>query len=475
MSTFKLIFNYSWGIIISIALSLVAIPLITRNLNPIEFGKSTLFLFYLNFITQIILLGIDQSFIRFYNEELKNKNIEFLFFNSIFLPIILFFIFFVITLLFHNSFNNLLSDKNDINTNDFKLIIILNLSIFFSIIERFISAFFRLKKDAFFYSLTRVITSVSNFIILIICILILKLGYISILYSNLISILLTILFAIQRIGIKFSFSYFSFYKSLQLLKYGIPFIPTFIITFVFEGIDKIFLKQFSGFYELGIFSTAFKIISILITAQSLFTTIWVPIIIEKYEIINFDFNLYLNKIFKKAYFYFYLLAILIISFLDIIIYFLGSNYKDAKYIVPLLLIIPIFYLLSEITVVGINFKKKTIFHLLISTIVAIFNVFVGYFLIKSYGALGAAFTTSLGYFFFFLLRTHISKKLLKFNIYDKDFMFSTIILFLDIGFNTLNFKNLYFINLSLFILLFFVNRKFFIQELHYFKNMYSEK
>jgi O-antigen/teichoic acid export membrane protein len=124
------------------------------------------------------------------------------------------------------------------------------------------------------------------------------------------------------------------------------------------------------------------------------------------------------------------IALAIITFRSLIIYILGSDYSDSIDIIPFLTLMPLLLLLSEVTVVGINFKKKTKWHILISLISLLINVIGNYFLINAYGAVGAAISTGISYLVYYFLRTYISNKLFKVNYPTKRFNVSIIIILL---------------------------------------------
>lgn len=100
---------------------------------------------------------------------------------------------------------------------------------------------------------------------------------------------------------------------------------------------------------------------------------------------------------------------------NFLILLLGKKFYPALYIMPMLVFIPIMYVLSETTVIGINFKKKTKYFLYISFIVLIINLVGNLILVPLFGARGAAISTGISYIIFFSLRTYFSTKLMSFG------------------------------------------------------------
>lgn len=89
---------------------------------------------------------------------------------------------------------------------------------------------------------------------------------------------------------------------------------------------------------------------------------------------------------------------------------MAKSYREASYIAPFLILYPIMYTISETTVLGINFSKKTRWHIVITGFSALANFLGNTLLVPTLGARGAAVSTGLSYILFFTLRTVIAKK-----------------------------------------------------------------
>ncbi|WP_233185629.1 polysaccharide biosynthesis C-terminal domain-containing protein [Thermotoga sp. SG1] len=91
-------------------------------------------------------------------------------------------------------------------------------------------------------------------------------------------------------------------------------------------------------------------------------------------------------------------------------------------------------MISETTVLGINFTKKTYWHIVVTGVSAIANFVGNQLLVPYFGAKGAAISTGLSYVLFFTLRTLIAEKLypIGFNlkkIYTGVLLISTVAFF----------------------------------------------
>ena len=132
----------------------------------------------------------------------------------------------------------------------------------------------------------------------------------------------------------------------------------------------------------------------------------------------------------------YIISIVVICFKDIIVLFLGENYRIAITIVPLLLFNPIMTTVSETTVYGLNFKKKTGYHIIITTVSCIVNILLNVVLIPIYSAEGAALATAISYIVFFIMRTIMGIKAYPANFNLGKFFVVTILFFIIAFLNT---------------------------------------
>lgn len=160
-----------------------------------------------------------------------------------------------------------------------------------------------------------------------------------------------------------------------------------------------------------------------------FSTFWVPVAYEKYQK-----NPEEKKFFEDIHDYISLAMLLSGVFLllskNFIVLILGDKFRDAAGIMPMLIMMPLMYTVSETTVLGINFKKKTNYHLTISIGAAIANIIGNMLLVPRFGAKGAAISTGIAYILFFTLRTYYSQRCVYFNFNLKRFYFLTSLLFI---------------------------------------------
>ncbi len=178
---------------------------------------------------------------------------------------------------------------------------------------------------------------------------------------------------------------------------------------LFQAIDKLTLNAISTYSEVGIYSSANSIISLFAVIQTTFNALWGPMAVEHYTNQPDDRTFYQrgNRIISFIMFF---VGFSLILMKDIIALLLGSKYREAAFIVPFLAFSPIMYTISETTVSGLVFMKKSKIQIIVSIGACITNLIGNIILVPKIGGRGAAISTGLSYIVFFSLRTFLSNK-----------------------------------------------------------------
>lgn len=441
----KKFFSFSIGGYINVLIGLFTVPLTTRLLSPEQYGISSLITTIISFMFVICCLGTEQGFVRFFYNEKENNRGKLLY-NCLYYPFYMSVIIFSLIYIFKKEISIFFLGYNE---EYFWLIFIF--SILFRSLNTYSLLVIRMQQKGKIYSLCNILSKVLEFIFILL--LYKKYGdtYKTLIVALLLSLILVTFFSmiIERKFWKFNGE--SKITKKEILDFSIPLTLTMALNWVFASSDKIVIKFLSNITELGLYSGAFKIVSLLSVLQTGFTTFWTPVVYEHYSKYPED-----KKFYKKANNYlslmFFLLGILILIFRNIIVLLLGVKYKEAVYIIPMLIFVPIMYLLSETTHIGIGFKKKTKYYLYISIIVSIINLVGNIVLVPYLGAKGAAISTGLSYIIFFSCRTYFSNKLINFGFNLRRIYIIVIIMLLYSLFITF-YKKVY---VELFLILFFL-------------------
>lgn len=403
--------DFGIGPIVGMFISMLTVPITTRLVSPDEFGKSSLFTLVQTIFNLVVLLGIDQSYVRFYNQkDIDKKN---LLFNSLLLPFTFCIVVIIAVLLFGQKISFFMFGQ-------YEPLIMFSFILFLPslLLNRFALLSIRMDLRGKLYSLLNVIQQILNFSILIVFLFFYQRTFRSIVYATIVNSIIGAFIAIlasKQFSLKTKY-YIDRKLITNLLVFGLPLVPASILSWVLNSFDKVALRSWSSFEQLGLYAAAFKIVALLTIFQTIFTTTWTPIAYKWYEdkIQNKKFEDISTIVLSVMVIFFSLIVV----FRDFIMLFLGPEYRNTTEIFVFLLFVPVMYTVSETTSLGIGFAKKTIYTLYISIICAICNIAGNYFLVPKYGAKGAAISTCISYIAFFWARTLFSRKLwFKFDLW----------------------------------------------------------
>lgn len=439
--------GFSIGPVISAIISFITVPITTYLVSPDDFGKSAMYIMGCSITSVFIFLGLDQAYIREYN---THKNKSELFWSALLVPLIFSFIVGAIYISFYESISKIMFDSVERY-----IIVILSISLPFLIIDRFNMLILRMEEKAKVYSLFSIINKLLALVILIPYLVFIDRsfkGIITASFINLVIVCFIEVFFVKHVwGVKVSFN-LPLFK--VLLRFAIPLIPASVIGWLFTSMDRIALREWSTFAEIGIYSAAFKIVTVLSLIQTSFSTFWAPTAYRWNENnVSKDKYVKVSEILLTT---MSMIFIFIVLFKDIIIKLLSSDYAAASKSVPFLLLFPIMYTVSETTTLGIPFSRKTSYNILISIVAALVNYLFNYLLVPRYGSMGASIATGIAYIVFFWMRTLISRKLwfpFSVGIYAKNTLLLLLLSFASVTINN------FVINLLVTLCILYVNRK----------------
>lgn len=433
MNIIKKFLSFSIGSFVSVIIGVISTPIITRLLSPNNLGEASVFAIISNLILLFSLMGADQSFARYYYEMDKVKE---LFYKCLSLSLLGGVISSIIILLFGEKILELFF--SDIN-NSFLLLLIM--TIFIQIINRYIQFVFRMNQEGKAFSLNLILLKVLELASFLIIFLFLGDNKLTLILAQTVNIAIVIVVFLPR-ALKILNSYQNNehseniieYKSL--VKYGFPLIWTLIISWGMQFFDRIALSIFSSSTDVGLYAASMKLIAILTSVQLAFSTYWTPLSFSRYTNNEESSNkIFFNKILMLITLILSFLGLATILFKDLILLLLGNQYNGVERIVPFLVFAPILYTISEVTVIGVNFKKKTQIHFRIAIITGIVSILTNLLLTSKFGLLGAAISSSITYFIFFIIRTYHSEKLYKYINIKKEIFITLILLYVFAVFN----------------------------------------
>ena len=398
----KKLLGFSLGPIISAFIGVITTTIITWLVIPEELGKAAMFTMALSLTSLFLYLGVDRAFIREYSGSNDKKT---LLLNCSFIPFIFSFVVLLIYILFYSEISYLI-----FNSNEKFIMYVLACSLPFMVIDNFNKLLIRSEEKAKLYSFIIVLEKIISLPLLIVVLVFINTSFKAIVFVQVFAMIITVIVA-TLINRKYWFNKFRLDKEviINALKYGIPYVPAIIFMWGLNSMDKMALRTWSNFYELGLYSVAFKIVLILAIIKQSFSSFWTPVAYRWYEEqVN---NKKFIKVSEKLTTLLVLIFGIIVIFKDYIILIFGPSYREAAIMIPFLLFVILMETIGYVTGSGINFKKKTIYNTLATGIAALINLIGNYLLVPVLDGLGASISTGISFIVYFLIRTYISRKL----------------------------------------------------------------
>lgn len=198
--------------------------------------------------------------------------------------------------------------------------------------------------------------------------------------------------ALKNIKYKFLFS---IKEAIRFIKYGFPFFFSGIFATINSNIDIIILGIISTNSEVGLYSSAYKIINVLIIVVTLVFTPIYPVMIELINLKKWD---ELNSLMIKVKKYVYALALPllvggIILGKEVIIFLFGIKYSEAGLTFKILIVYICLLYIREIYGYILTASGNQKSYMTVVSISSAINVIMNLILIPQIGIVGAALTT----------------------------------------------------------------------------------
>ncbi len=356
----------------------------------------------LTFGVLFTVLGLDVAYVREYHEVENKASL----FKACFLPGIVFLAAFTFAAIF---FGEQLSSYA-FGEEKSSILMITVIATVFSFASRFLSLILRMKGDGVLFSLAQITPKFVQFVLLVVV----ALFEINKEFEILLLIQATSLFAaflvlvwLTRHGWRQSLTE-KINKSqlVSLLRFGFPLVFSGLSYWGLTAAGVLLLRYRSSFDELGIYSIVCGFAGVASVLQSVFTVIWSPMVF-KWASKNTEVK-HIDYIINPVMVIVCLIFCLIGCFSWLLGYVLPSHYSDIRYLLVAAIAPPLYYILSEVTGIGVAIARRTIFVFLASAVSFGLNVLLGFYLIPAYGAGGAIVANLISYFVFFLIRTETS-------------------------------------------------------------------
>ena len=293
------------------AIPFLFIPLITKYLNPNEYGNISLFNISVEIVVIIIIMGGNSYYkVHYYQEENKTD-----LFYSIFYNITLYFaVFFVFSLLLLLIIPRIYF---------IEILPVITLVAYMQAILYLLISHYQCKEDALKVGFTNLLFSLINSIVMVMLITIFHLREEARYYSYLTALLVSISFIgyhyLRKNRVKKNFQI-----NRGLLKFGLGIMPHALSWWARSGVDRLLIGWFLSVSVLGVYSLALQMLSFLMILCNAMNQAFIPSIM--FDLSNRDYK----KVKKRIYTIISVLSFACFIF-GLLIPFIFKNFIDTKY------------------------------------------------------------------------------------------------------------------------------------------------
>lgn len=395
---------YGFGQVISKIIPFIMLPIITR-LMPSSYymGINDMNVLIVSFGTQIVVMGMYDAMFRLYFDKNEKKYHKIVCSTALINCFVLSLIVFVITIMLRTELAQAFFSDKSLSV----LLLLTSANIVSDGLKSIISAPTRIQNKKKVFLIINTIMPIISYGISIP--LLLKGMYLYALPIASLSSSITMLIIFYVLNRKF-FDFRFIEKNIlsELLKIGVPLMPTFLIYWIFSSFDRFMILKMLGASAAGVYAVGNKVAMISQLIYQAFAGGWSYF---SFSTMNDSDQVKTNtKIFN------YLAAIsfvaygIMLLFSEIIFKIMfTTEYFEASRVFPYLFISPLLLMLFQILGNQFIIIKKSYYVTLSLIIGAALNVLLNYFMIPMIGIEGASIATVIGYIVSLIIIMNLAK------------------------------------------------------------------
>jgi O-antigen/teichoic acid export membrane protein len=373
-NNFKNISLYTFSSLLAKFFSLLAIPIIARNLTIKEYGEFTILISVVVLIQSIFLFGFEHSLNYYFNKFRSSIGKKILVSTQLLFILLTYFLTFV-------PISLLLSGKVEY----------VNLILFWGFIAVLIAYFGTLLRVDMLVSIfikSQILQSVVLLVAVYLFVVVYQLSLQGALYANIFSMTMSVMYIFFSIK-KYLIFNFNIKLFKKVLHYGLPLMPAGIMLWASMQLDRYYILFFLDEYLLGIYGFSLSIAMIPLLLKAAFKNAIDPFIMKAFHREALKTKKYISSYFTLSLFIFgFLFLFLSIFAHEIVLLVGGLKYLESIPYIPWLLLIASITTLNQYFVYGLNFTKTNKLILRGLIYMLIINVILAYVLIGIFNIYG---------------------------------------------------------------------------------------
>jgi O-antigen/teichoic acid export membrane protein len=198
----------------------------------------------------------------------------------------------------------------------------------------------------------------------------------------------------------------------RVLRFGVPLVPASIAGWVMNTSDRVVLAKLSTFHEVGLYSLAFSVVSILFIANTGLGLAWLPHAVQAYQRDPDSAASEFGRIFTYLLAAFGTLAVLATTFAhEILVILTVPEFYGAERAIAPLALATVAYASAQVTGMAISLRHRTGIFPFVVAAVAVGNVALNVAFVPKWGMLASAWATAASYVALTLAYFMISRRL----------------------------------------------------------------
>lgn len=409
---------FAIGNVASRLISFFLVPLYTNILTTAEYGVVDLVNTLCTVLAPILILNINEAVMRFALDKGANYNKIMSTGLTVFIGAILFGILVI-------PASSLFSEVAPYSTYIYFYTVTLAGSQLFL-------CYLRGKENIAFYSVGSVLQTMTIALFNILFLAVLHKGIKGYFLAYIISNIITILFAFIAGNVREVIRDYKFDIKLTkaMAAYSVVLIPNTFMWWIMNSSDRVMVTSIIGVAANGIYAVSYKLPSLVSTMTGIFNQAW------SYSAIREDGaedeNEYNNMVFNRLISIVMLLSIALLTIVKPFLrLYVGMDYYSAWEYTPFLIIGSAYLTLATFMATSYTVHKDSFGYLFSATFGAVLNIVLNFLLIPIIHVYGAAFATCISYIAVFAFRLIHTKKYIKYNIKNKEFIGGSVFLILS--------------------------------------------
>ena len=206
-------------------------------------------------------------------------------------------------------------------------------------------------------------------------------------------------------------------KMAEMLKYSMVLIPSSLMWWVMEN---------------GIYAVSYKLPTLIATFTSIFTQAWSYSAIKEEG--ADDEEEYNNRVYKKVVSISMLIGIAMLCVIKpFLTLYVSESYRTAWKYTPFLIVGMVYLTLGSFMATSYTVHKDSFGHLASGSLGALLNIGLNFALIPLMRVYGAAIATCISYIVVFIFRVFHTKKYIRYEVMNAEFVMGTVLLLLSAG------------------------------------------